>query len=106
MKTKSKPASVPASKKEPESAEKAKPDKETEVVYPQKEATNTPKPEVAGAEVGKDTAPKSNDESTNDQEPRVVQRIHKLYEELGREDVEEAQEWEKQHPPEKDVPDK
>ena len=41
-----------------------------------------------------DTAPKNKEEPAKDLEPKIVQRVHKLYEELGREDVKEAEDWE------------
>jgi H+-transporting ATPase len=76
--------------------------------------TNTSKLE-AGAEVKAgsdsdtkpaDTAPAVNDESKpetkdkipSDVTPQLVKRVHALYEELGREEVQAVQEWEKSEP--------
>ena len=61
-------------------------------------ASTEPKPEDAAAtksQSKEDAVPKSKEEPANDSEPPNVQRVHKLYEELGREDVKEAQDWEK-----------
>ena len=76
--------------------------------------TNTSKLE-AGAEVKAgsdsdtkpaDTAPAVNDESKpetkdkipSDVTPQLVKRVHALYEELGREEIQAVQEWEKSEP--------
>ena len=76
---------------------KAASSKEVKVAEPETAASNEPKPEDAAAksESKEDAVPKSKEEPANDLAPQTVQRVHKLYEELGREDVKEAQDWEK-----------
>ena len=72
---------------------------ETKDAAPKAVASNEPKPEDAAAtnsEGKEDAVPKSKEEPANEA-PQTVQRVHKLYEELGREDVKEAQDWEKAH---------
>jgi H+-transporting ATPase len=77
----------PKDKEEPEPADKdaskpeAKPEPKPEVKDDSKtEAKGQPKPE-----------PQTPPEAT----PQLVKRVHKLYEELGREDVKAVQDWEK-----------
>ncbi|HEY5367656.1 MAG TPA: plasma-membrane proton-efflux P-type ATPase [Hanamia sp.] len=79
---------------------KAASNKETKDAAPKAVASNEPKPEDAASrksESKEDTVPKNKEESAKDLAPQTVQRVHKLYEELGREDVKEAQDWEKAH---------
>ena len=83
--------------------------KEKEVAPPNSEAGNKPQSEDAKATKSPDkeeTVPKSKEEPANDSEPQTVQRVHKLYEELGREDVKEAQDWEKTQKDKQDKEDK
>jgi H+-transporting ATPase len=70
--------------------------KETKVAEPKVEASTEPKPIEAAAtksQSKEDAAPKTKDGPAKDSQPPTVQRVHKLYEELGREDVKEAQDW-------------
>jgi len=78
--------SKPDAKAEPKPEAKAesKPDAKAE---PTPDAKAEPKPE-AKAE------PKPEAESPSDLTPQLVKRVHKLYEELGSEDVRAVQEWE------------
>ena len=41
-----------------------------------------------------DPKPDTNDNAQSDVTPKLVKRVHELYEQLGREDVEAVQEWE------------
>jgi H+-transporting ATPase len=77
---------------------KSESNEETKVAKPKAVRSGEPKPEDAAApksESKEGAVPKSKEEPANDSEPPTVQRVHKLYEELGREDVKEAQDWEK-----------
>ena len=65
--------------KEQDKAAELKPD--DEVNQPKPEAKAEPKPDVK-------------DKTQSDVTPRLVKRVHELYEELGREEVEAVQEWE------------
>ena len=89
---------------------KAASNKETKGAAPKAAASNEPKPgdTAATKSQSKEAAvPKSKEEPTKNLVPKTVQRVHKLYEELGREDVKEAQDWEKDEQlKKKDVPDK
>ncbi len=70
--------------------------KATKVTEHETIASNEPKAEAATLSESKEGAvPKTKEETAKDSEPQTVQRVHKLYEELGREDVKEAQDWEK-----------
>jgi len=76
---------------------KAASNKETKGATPKVVASNAPTHEDAAAtksQSKEDAVPKSKEEPANEA-PQTVQRVHKLYEELGREDVKEAQDWEK-----------
>ncbi len=76
---------------------KAASNKEIKDAEPETAASNKPKPvdaEATKSESKEGKVPKSKEEPANDSEPQTVQRVHKLYEELGREDVKEAQDWE------------
>ena len=63
---------------------------------PKPEAKAEPKPE-AKAEAKPEAKAESNPEAKtpSDLTPQIVKRVHELYEELGREDVREVEEWEK-----------
>jgi len=51
--------------------------------------------------------PEAKAETPSDLTPQIVKRVHELYEELGREDVRAAQDWEKaEREGRKDKPDK
>ena len=85
----------------------AKPEAKPE---PKPEAKAEPKPE-AKAELKPDAKPEPKQEAKAETPsgltPGIVKRVHELYEELGREDVREVQDWEKaQREIRKDKPDK
>jgi H+-transporting ATPase len=63
--------------------------------------TNEPKPEVKTEpkpEAKTEPKPEARDKPQPDATPRLVKRVYELYEELGREDVQSVQDWEKAHP--------
>jgi H+-transporting ATPase len=80
-----KPKAKPDAKPEPDAKPKAKPDAE-----PEPDAKPKAKPD---AEPEPDAKPKAEPAPTVT--PRLVERVHDLYEELGREDVRAVQDWEK-----------
>ena len=76
---------------------KAASNKETKGEAPKAAASNENAHEDAAAtksQSKEDAVPKSKEEPAMEA-PETVQRVHKLYEELGREDVKEAQDWDK-----------
>ena len=76
---------------------KAEPKPEPKVV-PKPDAKAEPKPEAkAEAKPEMKVEPKSEakSETPPDVTPKMVKRVHKLYEDLGREDVREVEDWEK-----------
>jgi len=93
----------PEAKAEPKPEAKAEPKPETKAeakpeakAEPKPEAKAEPKPE-AKAEAKPEAKAESNPEAKtpSDLTPQIVKRVHELYEELGREDVREVEEWEK-----------
>jgi hypothetical protein len=54
------------------------------------ESTTGPKPEI-----NEEHKAETKGETPSDPRPELVKRVHKFYEELGREDVREVQDWEK-----------
>jgi H+-transporting ATPase len=69
---------------------------------PRPEAKAEPRPEVKA-----EPKPEAEAETPSDLTPGIVKRVHELYEELGREDVREVQDWEKaQRETRKDKPNK
>ncbi|MGA9640606.1 MAG: HAD-IC family P-type ATPase, partial [Terriglobales bacterium] len=95
----------PEAKAEPKSETKteAKPEAKAE---PKPETKAEPKPEAgakpttqtkteAKPEAKTEPIPEGEDKSPSDLTPQIVKRVHELYEELGREDVREVEEWEK-----------
>jgi H+-transporting ATPase len=63
--------------------------------------TDEPKPEAnvePQPESKPEPKPEANDKPQPDATPQLVKRVHELYEELGREDVQAVQDWEKAHP--------
>ncbi len=75
-----------------------------EAKEPKTEAKSQPKPEVKAEpkpEAKTEAKPEAKAESKpeaktpSDLTPQIVKRVHELYEELGREDVREVEEWEK-----------
>jgi H+-transporting ATPase len=99
----------PEVKAEPKPEVKAEPKPEAKA-EPKPEAKAEPKPE-AKAELKPDAKPEPKQEAKAETPsgltPGIVKRVHELYEELGREDVREVQDWEKaQREIRKDKPDK
>jgi H+-transporting ATPase len=93
----------------PEAKTDPKPEAETE---PKPEAKVVPKPQAepkpeaeakrgtqtkteANPEVKTEPKPESKDKSPSDLTPQLVKRVHELYEDLGRKEVQEVEEWEK-----------
>jgi len=105
----------PEAKAEPEPEAKAEPEPEVKAEA-KPEGKAEPKPEVkaeakpeAKAEPEREVKaePKPEAETPSDLTPGIVKRVHELYEELGREDVREVQDWEKaQRETRKDKPNK
>ena len=73
-------------------ADASKPESETEST-PQSKA-DAPTPEAKT----ENPKPQAKDKPQPDATPQLVKRVHELYEELGREDVQSVQDWEKAHP--------
>ena len=99
----------PEVKAEPKPEVKAEPKPEAKA-EPKPEAKAEPKPE-AKAELKPDAKPEPKQEAKAETPsgltPGIVKRVHELYEELGREDVREVQDWEKaQREIRKDKPNK
>ena len=91
----------PEAKAEPNPEAKAKPKPEAKA-EPNPEAKAEPKPEAKAG-----PKPEAKAETPSDLTPGIVKRVHELYEELGREDVREVQDWEKaQREIRKDKPNK
>jgi H+-transporting ATPase len=61
-----------------------------------------PKPESkvedAKPQTKAEAKPEAKDKPQPDATPQLVKRVHELYEELGRKDVQSVQDWEKAHP--------
>ena len=68
-----------------------KPEARTDEAKPQ--AKLEPKPEAKT-----EPQPEAPDKPQPEATPKLVKRVHELYEELGREDVQAVQDWEKSHP--------
>ena len=91
----------PEVKAEPKPEAKAEPKPEAKA-EPNPEAKAEPKPEAKA-----EPKPEAKAETPSDLTPGIVKRVHELYEELGREDVREVQDWEKaQREIRKDKPNK
>jgi H+-transporting ATPase len=113
-KPEAKPEPKPEAKDEPKTEAKDESKPETKV-EPKPEAKDEPKPEVkaepkpdAKAEPKPETKaePKPEPKAPSDVTPQLVKRVHELYEELGREDVQAVQDWEKaKRETRKDAPD-
>lgn len=114
VKSEAKEVSAPNSKEEPKLEVKAeakpadktepKPEVKEEVKPAPADSKEESKPEIKAEAKPEDTTEVNPDlkavakteikeEPTKNLEPKTVQRVHKLYEELGREDVKEAQDW-------------
>ncbi len=93
----------PETKAEPGSEAKAEPKSETKA-EPDSEAKTEPKPET-NAEPDSDSEAKS--KAPSDLTPQLIKRVHQLYEDLGRKDVQAVEEFEKaERENQKDKPDK
>jgi H+-transporting ATPase len=78
---------------ETETKTKTEPKPEVKAVDPKPEVkTSEPKPEV---KVEPQPEAEAKSKTPSDLTPGLVNRVHKLYEELGREDVQAVQDWEK-----------
>ena len=79
----------PDAKAEPKPEAKAEPKAETKAQpKPQAQAENKP-------EFKDEPKPEADDKTPSDLTPQLVNRVHELYEELGREEVRAVQDWEK-----------
>jgi len=92
----------PDAKAKPEAKAESKPETKVEAQadQPKPDAKAEPKPEAkAKAEPKPETKaqpkPEAEDKTPSDVTPQLVKRVYELYEELGREDVREVEEWEK-----------
>jgi H+-transporting ATPase len=54
--------------------------------------------EIRKPEAKAEPTPEANNKPQPDATPQLIKRVHGLYEELGREDVQSVQDWEKAHP--------
>jgi H+-transporting ATPase len=82
---------------EPKPEAKAEPRPEVKVA-PKPEGKAEAKPEVKDepkSEAKAEPKPEAKSETPPDVTPKMVKRVHKLYEDLGREDVREVEDWEK-----------
>jgi H+-transporting ATPase len=99
VKTETKAEPKPEANAEAETETKTKPKPEVKAVEPNPEAkTSEPKPDVKAEpkSVAKaEPQPEAKSKTPSDLMPGLVKRVHKLYEELGREDVQAVQDWEK-----------
>jgi H+-transporting ATPase len=99
VKTETKAEPKPEANPEAETETKTEPNPEVKAVEPNPEAkTSEPKPDVKAEpkSVAKvEPQPESKSKMPSDLTPGLVKRVHKLYEELGREDVQAVQDWEK-----------
>jgi H+-transporting ATPase len=94
----------PEAKAEPKpdaKADDAKPEDKADQTKPEAKADDAkpedkaePKPE----DKADDAKPEDKDKEQSDITPQLVKRVHELYEELGREDVQTVQDWEKANP--------
>jgi H+-transporting ATPase len=71
-------------------ADEPKPDAKVDAPKPDAKA-DQPEPEAKTDE----PKPEAKDKTQSDVSPQLVKRVHELYEELGREDVQTVQDWEK-----------
>jgi H+-transporting ATPase len=95
--TEIKAESKPEAKAEPEREAKSKPKPEAKA-EPEPDATVEPEPEVKAESEPQAKAgpkPEAKAEPPSDLNLHIVERVHALYEELGREDVREVEKWEK-----------
>ncbi|MGO8753166.1 MAG: plasma-membrane proton-efflux P-type ATPase [Thermoguttaceae bacterium] len=97
-KSEAKTEAKPEVKADPKSEGKAEPKPEV-TTEPKPDTKVEPKPDEAKAaprpEVKAETKPGAKAETPPDVTPKMVKRVHELYEELGREDVREVEDWEK-----------
>jgi H+-transporting ATPase len=92
-KTDSKAGAKPEANAEAETETKTEPKPEEKAVDPKPEVKSSEhKPEV---KVEPQPEAEAKSKTPSDLTPELVKRVHKLYEELGREDVQAVQDWEK-----------
>jgi H+-transporting ATPase len=87
----------PEAKAEPKLAAKTEPNP-VAVAKPTTETKTEAKPEAKVAEnpeAKTEPIPEDKDKSPSDLTPQLVKRVHELYEDLGRKEVREVEEWEK-----------
>jgi H+-transporting ATPase len=82
-----------ADQPKPEDKAEPKPEDKADVAKPEAKADDA-KPEDKADE----PKPESKDKEQSNVTPQLVKRVHELYEELGREDVQTVQDWEKANP--------
>jgi H+-transporting ATPase len=87
-----KPGAKADDAKPEDKADQPKPEDKADEAKP--EAKAEPKPE----DKADDAKPEDKDKEQSDVTPQLVKRVHELYEELGREDVQTVQDWEKANP--------
>jgi H+-transporting ATPase len=83
-------------------ADEARPEAKVDGPKPEAKA-DEPKPEAKADEPkpedkADDARPEAKDKEQSNVTPQLVKRVHELYEELGREDVQTVQDWEKANP--------
>ena len=84
----------PEAKAEPKPEAKAEPKPEAKADAPTPETKAEPEPEAKAAE----PKPEARDKTQPDVTPQLVKRVHELYEQLGREDVQAVHDWENTEP--------
>jgi H+-transporting ATPase len=78
---------------QPKPEDKAAPTPEAKADQPKPEDKAAPAPEAKAVQPKPDAEDKTQPEAT----PQLVKRVHELYEELGRKDVQSVEDWEKAH---------
>jgi H+-transporting ATPase len=96
-------APKPESKAEPKTEAKADPKADAKADEQKPEAkAHEPKPDAKAEEPKPEEkavpTPEAKDNTQPDVSPQLVKRVHELYEQLGREDVQAVQDWEKAEP--------
>jgi H+-transporting ATPase len=93
--TKTEPKPEAKTESKPEAKTEPKPEAKPES---RAEAKTEPKPEAkteSKPEAKTEPIPEGKDKSPSDLTPQLVKRVHELYEDLGRKEVREVEEWEK-----------
>jgi H+-transporting ATPase len=94
-----KPDAKPDEPKPEDKADESKPDAKPYAPKPEAKA-DAPKPDAKADQPEPEAKtdepkPEAKDKTQSDVSPQLVKRVHELYEELGREDVQTVQDWEK-----------